>query len=188
MIDSTIIIGNITTLKPLQEQFFEEYHRMFSPIVRQAIGLPPTSEPHETADFLKAALEDPQHRMFYCIFDNQTNKLIGSVCIRTPNHPNGQLGAWVNENFWGGGRYQEALYLLLMQYFASTHNDSVNAFIEVNNKRSLKAHQKTGFEIVEKLPEDLTCCPGKQTHKIVLTRGAFDKAQKSFEGICNENK
>jgi RimJ/RimL family protein N-acetyltransferase len=184
----TIVNGKNVTLKPLQEQFFEEYHSMFSPTVRQAVGLPPTSELQETATFLKATMVDPQHFMFYCIFDNQANKLIGAVVIRTPDHPNGQLGAWVNENFWGGGCYQEALYLALKEYFDYKDNTPIFAFVAVDNKRSLKAHKKIGFEIVEKSLEDKKCCPGRQTHKIVLTRTAFDKARKRFEGGSNENK
>ena len=178
-----IVKGKVITIKPLQEQFFEEYHHMFSPVVRQAVGLTPTSELHDTATFLKATMSDPQHLMFYCIFDNQTNNLIGSVVIRTPDHPNGQLGAWLNENFWGGGRYQEALCLALKKYFESTGYNSIFAFVEVNNERSLRAHQKMGFEIVAKSPDDKNRLQGKQKHKIVLMRVAFDKVQKRFEGL-----
>lgn len=183
--DCLALEGNIVTLKPLKEDFFESYHKMFSPTVRQAVGLSPTSELRDTATFLKATMSDPQHLMFYCIFDNQANKLIGSVVIRTPDYPNGQLGAWLNENFWGGGRYQEALYLALKKYFESTAYDSIYAFVEVGNERSLKAHQKMGFQIVEKLPEDKNRLREKLAHKfnlsfyyIVLTRAAFDKEQK----------
>jgi RimJ/RimL family protein N-acetyltransferase len=176
-----IVKGNLITLKPLQEQFIEEYYHMFSPIVRQAIGLPSTSDLQETTDFLRAIMDDPQHLMFYCIFDNPTNKLIGAVVIRTPDHPNGQLGAWLNENFWGGERYQEALYLALKKYFDYKANNSIFAFVAVDNKRSLKAHQKMGFEIVQKSPYDAECCQGKKTHKIALTRVAFKLEQKHFE-------
>lgn len=170
------LIGSIVTLKPLQEQFFEEYHNMFSPVVRQALGLPPSSELQETTNFLKTAMVDPQYEKFYCIFDNQTNKLIGGITIRSKQHPMGQLGTWVNEQFWGGGRYQEALYLSMKEYFADDKHDSMVAFIEEKNERSLRAHQKFGFVIVEKTSEDQRYLPGKKSKKVVLIKDSFKNA------------
>jgi RimJ/RimL family protein N-acetyltransferase len=167
------LVGKLVTLKPLQEEFFEEYHHMFSSTVRKILGLVPTCPLQETVNFLKALMVDKRELMFYCIFDNKTGKLIGAVNIRTVDHPNGQLGAWMNENFWGQGRYQEALYLILKEYFESSDEDSIFVFVDTSNLRSLKAHQKFGFVATEKSCEDNKYCPGKITHKLVLTRETF---------------
>ena len=164
------LIGKIVTLKRLHEEFFEEYHAMFSPLVRERLGIPPTSELQQTIDFLKACMCDPQHLMFFCIFDNQTHKLIGSIVVRSVDHPNGQLGSWVNENFWGGGRYQEALSLLLMYYFESTDEHAIFAFVAADNVRSLKAHQKMGF-MIDQITQQSHCCGSdKNSYKIIFTR------------------
>ncbi len=94
------ITGKIITLKPLHESFFEVYHVMFSPVVRQILGLPPVCGVQDTINFLKAAMVNKQYCMFFCIFDNKSDSLIGAVVIRSPEHPNGRLGSWLNENFW----------------------------------------------------------------------------------------
>ncbi len=44
-------------------------------------------------------MEDGQYLVFYCIVDSIMNKMIGSIAIRPPEHPNGQLGEWINEKF-----------------------------------------------------------------------------------------
>ncbi len=171
--------GKLVTLKPLQEKFFEEYHRMFSPIVRQALGLPPTCDMQETIKYLQVALVDKHHHMVYCIFENKTNKLIGGIVIRSKEHPNGQLGSWLNEHFWGSGRYQEALYLTLKKYFEETQDNSIFAFVTEENKRSLKAHQKFGFVVAKKLDNDHR--PGKYAYLIELTRNKFEQKRKNFK-------
>jgi RimJ/RimL family protein N-acetyltransferase len=177
----TLIKGKTITLKQLSEKFFDEYHHMFSPTVRKVIGLSPSSELKETTEFLRAAMVDPQHLMFYCIFDNHTNKLIGSIATRNPEHPNGQLGAWVNENFRGGGRYQEALFLALNEYFKFEEHNQIFAFVLTNNERSLRAHQKNGFEIIETAFDGKVCLQGYPAHKIVLTRVGFEKAKDIYQ-------
>lgn len=160
------IVGKIITLKTLQESYFQEYYKMFSPTVRQALGLNAESNLEETSNFLKTIMTDPQHKMLYCIFDNGTKKLIGSIVIRTSEHINGQLGSWVNENFWGENRYQEALKLVLQKYFETC--DSIFAFVKVINIRSLNAHQKAGFVIQEKFKKN-----GYDYYKIHLSKGDF---------------
>jgi len=178
--------GKLVTLQPLREQFFEEYHRMFSPTVRHWLGLPSTADMQVTVDFLSAALVDEQYYLFYGIFDNQTNKLIGSIVVRSPEYPKGQLGSWLNEHYWGGGRYQEALYLALKKYFELTGSDSIFAYVEEGNVRSLRAHQKGGFVIVDEAEQERKyLCPGIRAHKLLLTCAAFDAVRKRFEGDCD---
>lgn len=163
-----VLTGKKVTLKPLESAFFQEYHVMFSPVVRNALGLVPTCSEQETLSFLNAAMHDEKHKMFYCVFDNQANKLIGSIVIRTNDHPNGQLGAWINENFWGAGRYQEALLLILNKYFES--HDSIFAFVKIKNERSLRAHKKFEFEVVDKFVRD-----GYDYYKINLSKNVFEE-------------
>lgn len=160
------IVGEIITLKPLQESFFQDYHKMFSSTVKQALGLPEISTLEETVNFLSSAMNDLQHKMFFCVFENRSKKLIGSIAIRTTDHPKGQLGCWINEKFWGGNRYQEALKLVLQIYFKTA--DSIFAFVRVINKRSLKAHQKAGFIIQDQFEKN-----GFDYYRIYLSKAAF---------------
>jgi RimJ/RimL family protein N-acetyltransferase len=160
------ITGTLITLKPLQEAYFKDYHEMFSTTVRNALGLPSKSSIKNTITFLKEIITDPKHKKIFCIFDNETQKLIGSIVIRSKDHHNGQIGSWVNENFWGSGKFQEALTLVLQMHFKA--NDSISAFVKVINKRSLCAHQKAGFIIQEQFEKN-----GFDYYKIHLTRDLF---------------
>lgn len=144
-----ILVGKKITLKLLDESFFQEYHQQFSPTVRRAIGLQEYAPLQETEVFLASRLTLTRENKIlnYCVFDNQDNVLIGDVELRMIPEVNGQLGAWINECYWGGGRYQEVLDLTLPYYFTCTKASSISIFVAVNNIRSLKAHQKYGFKI-----------------------------------------
>jgi RimJ/RimL family protein N-acetyltransferase len=164
------ITGRLITLRLLDPMYFSEYHRMFSPVVRTILQLPEQATEQETIDFLSAQMtfmDDPK-RMFYCIFDNQTQKLIGAIEFRDKLAENGQLGAWLNEKFWGGGRYQEALALMLDYYCSWAGETIVNAIVKALNTRSLKAHQKAGFKIIDEfIKEEGTCCVGQQVYRLL---------------------
>jgi len=151
-----ILYGKIVTLKVLIADYFQSYHDMLSPIVREAVGIPKEQTFEETEKFLKETLAKISNNktLFYCIFDNVENKLIGSIELREPGFFNGQLGCWVNENHWGNGRYQEALDLLLKEYFSCIDEHAVNVYIKKKNVRSLKAHEKYGFKIIREFEKD----------------------------------
>ena len=170
----SIFVGKKITLKKLQESFFEEYHQQFSPIVRQRLHLPLTASFKETCDFLKKqiTLVDAGRSLFFCVFDNQDKKLIGALEIREPTHIHGQLGAWINEHYWGGGRYQEALLFVVRLYFEQTNNPDIFIFVDSDNIRSVKAHEKIGFKIAETfvMNHRESCCLGKTLHRMVCQR------------------
>jgi len=154
----SVILGDVVTLKQLSPEHFESYHTMFSPIVREAVGIPKEQTLEETKKFLAKKVAEIQENkaLFYCIFDNATNLLIGSIEMREPGFENGQLGCWINEYYWGHNRYQEALDLLLKEYFKKAGFDEVNVYIKQENIRSVKAHQKYGFTIVREFEKDGT--------------------------------
>jgi len=168
------IVGKKITLKKLQESFFEEYHQQFSPAIRQPLHLPLVASFHETCDFLKKqiALIAEGRSIFFCIFDNHDKKLIGALEVREPSHIHGQLGAWVNEHYWGGGRYQEALKFVLDLYFEQTNNPEIFIFVDSDNIRSVKAHEKVGFKIVDTFVMNSreSCCFGKTLYRMVCQR------------------
>ena len=87
------------------------------------------------------------NQLHYLIYDNPTNKIIGSVEIRELDNINpGQLGCWVNENYWGGGRFQEALHLINKTYFKlKPKADSYIAHVRLWNDRSYRALKKYGL-------------------------------------------
>jgi RimJ/RimL family protein N-acetyltransferase len=60
----------------------------------------------------------------------------------------GQYGIWINENYWGKGLALEALHLFFKNYFRITGILRINAFIETENLRSVKFHEKAGFVLV----------------------------------------
>ncbi|MFC1842017.1 GNAT family N-acetyltransferase, partial [Candidatus Dependentiae bacterium] len=123
----------------------------------------------ETAHFLTNKMKDMQDgkTIFYCMFDNAEDRLIGAIEIREPRCPNGQIGSWLNENYWGHGRYQEALDLILKEYFEHENVATVNAYVEKDNVRSLKAHQKCGFAITREFTKD-----GKLFYELIIRKKA----------------
>lgn len=136
--------GKLVTLKELSPDYFDEYIKMFSPRVKQLLHV--SSNACER-DYLKHCLVEHEARrqFFFCIFDNQENKLIGAVTLRSPQDTLGQVGSWINEQYWGGGRYQEALKLLIDAYFERSGVPVITAHVYVDNVRSYKAHKNFGF-------------------------------------------
>jgi RimJ/RimL family protein N-acetyltransferase len=146
------IRGEKVTLRSLKEQYFIDYHNMFSSSVRKMMEFPDYITLDYTIRYLKLEMEKSAQgeQLLYCIFDNQENKLIGSIEIREKNETDpGQLGWWVNENYQGKGHSAEALKLIVHAYF-KLHPEakSFSAHVRLWNKRSYFALKKFGFKDV----------------------------------------
>ena len=89
--------------------------------------------------------------LLYIIFDNKANNLIGEVAIRKEkDSPVGQFSCWINENYWGGGRFQEAIKLITRTFFAlNPQEKSFNAHVRLWNKRCHKALLNANFTDVK---------------------------------------
>lgn len=139
------LIGDDIELKKLSEDFFYEYLQMFSEIVQKSVAATQEGE----LGYLHAQLEKQKNgkTFFLCIFEKTTQRLIGAIEIRSKAY-RGQLYNWVNELYWGSGFYQEAFYLAVQAYFGDhPDEDHFNAWVDVSNKRSLKALQKLGCTV-----------------------------------------
>lgn len=146
------IKGNVVSLQLLKEDHFLDYHNMFSDTVRKSLEFPKHISLAYTIAFLRSEMKKTARgeQILYMIFDNKDNKLIGGVEIREENDDDpGNLGCWVNENYWGKGRFQEALRLINKEYFR-LRPDRKNyiVFIRDWNKRSYHAFKKFGYEEV----------------------------------------
>jgi RimJ/RimL family protein N-acetyltransferase len=144
------IVGKVVTLKLLKEEFYIDYHNMWSNTARKALEFPEYVTLGYTIKYLQSQQEKAEKgdMLHYCIFSNEDKKLIGAVDIREPKKDDpGQLGCWVNEKYWGGGRFQEALDLISKTYFR-LHPERKNytAHVRLWNKRSYYALKKYGFK------------------------------------------
>lgn len=146
---SPSLIGSIVTLREISDRYIDDYHGMFSDTVRSILNKGPATL-EGTSDFLHEQIEKHQQgkTLFYYIFNNADKKLIGAIEIREPEEHPGQLANWVNEAYWGGGRYQEALNLAAHAYFCLRDRQSFNAYVDCNNPRSYYALKKYGFNFV----------------------------------------
>lgn len=143
------IKGNIVTLRKLKEEYFIDYHNMWSQTVRRGIEFPEDISLDYTIRHLRydMARDAKKEILKYLIFDNKDDKLIGALAIGEKNDRDpGQFSCWLNENYWGGGRIQEALALITKTYFALTDAKSFNAHVRLWNKRSYAALKKFGFK------------------------------------------
>ncbi|MFH1832489.1 MAG: GNAT family N-acetyltransferase [bacterium] len=149
LVTPEIVTGKKITLKKLKPEYFLDYHNMLSNTVRKGLEWPKNITLDWTINELKAELKKEKTGtvVMYCIFDNKENKLIGFIDIRDPD-PNdlGQFGVWVNENYWGSGRMQEATKLISQVYFALKNEDSYIAHVRLWNQRSYHALKKFGFQ------------------------------------------
>ncbi len=158
--------GSIVTLRQLKEEYYVSFHTMFSNLVRKNLEFPEFINLGYTIRYL----QDLQRRfnegklLLYCIFDNKDNKLIGSINIKEKSEAElGQLGWWINEAYWGGGRAQEALDLMSKTYFRlKPQEKSYIAHVRLWNKRGYLALKKNGFQDLGYFYED-----GKPTRYIL---------------------
>lgn len=152
------IKGNVITLRALKEDYFFDFHNMFSSDVRKGLEFPETISLNYTIRMLKLELEKISEgkTLYYVIFDNKDNKLIGYVEVREEKEDDpGQFGFWVNENYRGGGRAVEAAKLIANTYFKlHPDRDSFIAHVRLWNKRSYNALKKSGFKEVGYFYED----------------------------------
>lgn len=143
------IKGKVVTLKHLKEDYFLDFHNMFSADVRKSYEFPESITLNYTLNWLNHDLERERagNMITYCIFDNKDNKLIGGAAIRDPN-PNdwGQFSFWINEKYRGGGRAQEAAKLIGKVYLRLKSAESFCAHARLWNQRSYKALKKAGFK------------------------------------------
>jgi RimJ/RimL family protein N-acetyltransferase len=144
----TEIRGKKVILRKLKDSYFIDFHNMFSRDVRQNIEFSEYTDLDYTIRILRYDIEQEKagKKLIYCIFDAKENKLIGALEIREKNDDDpGQFGCWLNENYRGGGRIQEAIKLISNIYFRLTHEKSFIAHVRLWNTRSYKALLRAGF-------------------------------------------
>ena len=136
--------GKNVYLQELQKTFFSDYIAAFSPRVRTLLHV---AHVQSELDYVCARLEKLKAGLtfFVCIFDQNTDQLIGALEIRDSTECASQLYSWLHEDYWGTGRYQEALSLATDEYFLQNDKLFFNAHVDVSNKRSYYALKKQGF-------------------------------------------
>ena len=143
------INGKVITLKKLNAKFMFDYFLMFSDPVRKDLEFPQKVTFGYVSFYVKREIEKmTQDKLIsYCIFDNKVNKLVGAIEIREKNNIDpGQLGMWLNENYRGGGRIQEALFLISKAYFQIRKEaDSYIVHVRPYNYASYNAMKQFGF-------------------------------------------
>jgi RimJ/RimL family protein N-acetyltransferase len=152
------LVGSIVTLKLLKEEYYVDYHNVFSETVRKNLEFPEVITLGYTIKYLQEEQRKAEEGivLLYCIFDNKDNKLIGSIEIRDKNDQDpGQFGWWINEAYWGGGRALEALKLITKTYFKLKPKEkSFIVHVRLWNERSYRALLKGGFEDIGYFYED----------------------------------
>lgn len=168
------IPGKVITLKQLTAESAFDYFSVFSADVRKFLEFPAKITYGYVDRYIRHEVERiKQGEMIaYNIWDNTDDKMVGSLQIREKNDLDpGQLGMWLNENYRGGGRIQEALFLISRAYF-NRHREANNyiAFVRPWNPRSRRSMEKFGF----KKTGDTVYDNGK-AHILTLTRETIAK-------------
>jgi RimJ/RimL family protein N-acetyltransferase len=155
------LVGEKVTLKKLAMKDAFDYHKAFSADVRKWLEFPEKVSFGYVASFVGKRIKYMHKNMLisYTIWDNKDEKLVGAIKIIEKNHPDfvdfGQLAMWINENYRGGGRVQEAIFLISKEYFKKyPRRKSYNAHTREWNKASSRALEKFGFKKVGKHTKD----------------------------------
>ena len=152
------IPGKIITLKKMTLDCVQDYYDMFSPMVRQGLEFPEKINFSYVAYYVDSLVrKQNQNKLIaYNIWDNKDNKMIGSIQVREKNNYDpGQLGMWMNEKYWGGGRIQEALLLISQEYFrVRKEANEYIAHARLWNDRSWGSLKKFGFKKIADYIED----------------------------------
>ncbi|MFH1644122.1 MAG: GNAT family N-acetyltransferase [bacterium] len=151
------IKGNVVTLKRFDLKYFNDFHKIFSKEIRKAIEYPEKITFGFTKSMLlhDMKLEREGKGIFYFIFNNKDNKLIGWIEIKDKNIEDpGQFSISINENYRGKGRAQEAIQIISDIYFKYKDEDEYIAHVRLWNQRSYKALIKAGFKDVDRFYED----------------------------------
>ncbi len=137
------IIGQNIFLKELSQEHVPDYLDMFSPRVQELLGV---SSPFAELAYVQTQAQK-QHTgetFFFCIYEQKTGTLVGSIEIRSKAH-RGQLCTWLHEDYWGTGYFKEAFILVSKIYFKKYPcEDHFTARVDISNKRSYNALLKLG--------------------------------------------
>ncbi len=139
-----VLKGPLVTLRLLQESFIKSYLEQFSDEIQKSLLV---NSKESEKQYLLECLEKQKDKktLFYCVFDNNTNQLIGALEIRNPYASRGQLYCWLHQDFWGKGMFAQALMLAADAYFNLTGHVFLNAYVNEHNKQSYNALKKIGF-------------------------------------------
>ena len=152
------IKGKIITLKKMTLAAAFDYYTMFSPAVRKGLEYPEETTFGEIEYNVQYEVNQMKKGLavYYNIWDNRDDQMIGSINIREKKEGDpGQLGMWLNEKYWGGGRIQEAQFLISQAYFkARPENDDYIVHVRQWNIRSYKSMEKFGFIRIGTYPDD----------------------------------
>jgi len=144
------VTGQIVTLKKLTLDSAVDYYKLLSKELSEFLELPENISQNYINQHIQIKFDKMQKnlKIAYNIWDNRDNRMVGATEIRKkdPDDP-GQFEIWINENYHGGGRAQEAMYLISKAYFeANPTIKSYNAYVRPWNPRSLRALEKFGFK------------------------------------------
>ncbi len=132
--------GDTVILRLLEQNHLARYCAQLSPSVCAALHM---SDIASEYTYLCERLNTQP--FLYSIFDKRDDHLIGGLEIRSSDISRGQLYCWLNETYWGSGRFREALALASGEYFKHSNEPFFTAHVDVCNKRSYWALKKCGF-------------------------------------------
>lgn len=81
---------------------------------------------------------------FFVLLDQLSKEVMGAIEIRHPTHRS-QLYCWINERWWGTGRFKSAMLQAAHFYFEKSGESTITACVDCENVRSYYALKKVGF-------------------------------------------
>lgn len=104
---------------------------------------------------VKLFCKDAKNAIFFGIYLNKLNKLIGYSVIGDIKNKQGEFGIIIGEkDYWGKGVGAEATKLMVDYSFNQIGLERIYLTTSEYNKNAIRLYKKFGFEITKKIPND----------------------------------
>ena len=84
----------------------------------------------------------------FAVCEVTSNRMVGAISLSFAGHPGqGDVGYWIDADFWGRGFATEAIQLIDYVAFGSGLADVLYGWVFVGNEGSRRALEKNGYEL-----------------------------------------
>ena len=161
-----IFHGEKVRLRAIEPRDWEAFHAFDqdTELARHSYAIPfPRSSEEARRWAEEKAAAKPANDEFFWVIENDEGEVVGSINSHHCDRRNGtfQYGITIGRRHWRKGYASEAIILLLRFFFWERRYQKVNASIFAFNERSLRLHEKLGFQQEGRL------------RRMIFTNGAY---------------
>jgi len=153
----------LRAIEPEDQPFFHAFDEDSEANVNSSMLYFPRSQAGDRRWFEKALLEEPENDEYRLVIELKEHGAIGTINTVACDKRMGtfRYGIAIGRDYWGKGYAKEAIRILLRYFFEELRYQKVTVNIYDFNERSIKLHEKLGFQHEGRL------------RRMIYTGGAF---------------